>query len=307
LPQPRFRFNQKNSILNLADQQKIRLGTCAWSFQEWRGAFFPADLPAERWLEFYAHYFPAVEIDSTFYHAPSEHAVRVWMESTPASFRFACKLPRAITHACQLRDCSAEFTDFLRVLEPLAAKLHVILIQLPPSFAPKQGQPVLRNFLAQLPRDFRFAIEFRHPGWHRPQVIRLLEKHRVCWVWADTSPLNERNLAPFELWPNTTDFLYVRLLGDYATKYDSAGERVHRYGKLLWKREAALESWALKIERHLSETRSVWAFVNNHYEGYAPETCQRLAEKLGYELPLPGALETASATPGQLDLFLTEE
>ncbi|MDQ2659506.1 MAG: DUF72 domain-containing protein [Verrucomicrobiota bacterium] len=292
--------------MKLTDQQKIRLGTCAWSFDERRGVFYPADLPATRWLEFYAQYFPAVEIDSTFDHAPSKSTVQSWAESTPASFRFSCKLARAITHACRLHDCRAEFTAFLRALEPLASKLQVILIQLPPSFAPKAGRPLLRSFLEQLPRDFRFAIEFRHPGWHRPQVVRLLEKHRVCWVWADTSPLNERNLAPFELWPNTTDFLYVRLLGDYQTKYGGDGKQVHRYGKLLWKREAALESWALKIERALGEARNVWAYVNNHFEGYAPETCQRLAQRLGYELALPSLLETASATPGQLDLFRNE-
>lgn len=295
------------SILNLSAQQKIRLGACAWSFEEWRGAFYPAELPPERWLEFYANYFPAVELDSTFYSAPSERSVLRWAECTPASFRFACKLPRAITHACRLHDCSAELNAFLRVMEPLAGKLRVILIQLPPSFAPKEGKAALRNFLEQLPRDFRYAIEFRHPGWHRPQIIRLLEKHRVCWVWADTSPLNERNMAPFEPWPHTTDFVYIRLLGDYTTKYDDSGERVHRYGKLLWKREAALESWALKIERHLEETRGVWAFVNNHFEGFAPETCQRLAERLGYDLTLPSLVETASANPDQLDLFRGDE
>jgi uncharacterized protein YecE (DUF72 family) len=289
--------------LNLTAQQKIRLGACAWSFEEWRGSFYPADLPPDRWLEYYARYFPAVEIDLSVDSAQSESTLLRWAESTPAAFRFACKLPRSITHACRLRDCSAEFNAFLRALEPLASKLQVILIQLPPSFAPKEGRPILRTFLEQLPRDFRFAIEFRHAGWHRPQMIRLLEKHRICWVWADTSPLNERNLAPFEFWPNTSDFLYVRLLGDYATKYDGAGGHVHRYGKLLWKREAALESWALKIGRHLEEARSVWAFVNNHFEGYAPETCQRLAQRLGYELSLPSSLETASAHPGQLDLF----
>ena len=211
-----------------------------------------------------------------------------------------------ITHDRALCDCETELSSFLRALEPLGEKLHVILVQLPPSFAPKTGRPALRAFLEQLPRDFRFAIEFRHPGWHRPQIIRLLEKHRVCWVWADTSPLNERNLAPFEFLPRTTDFLYLRLLGDYATKYDPDGERVHRYGKLLWKREAALESWALKIERHLAETRSVWSFVNNHFEGFAPETCQRLAKRLGFELALPSAEETASADPGQLDFFWSE-
>ena len=291
--------------MNLTHQQKIRLGACAWSFEEWRGAFYPAELPTERWLEFYSHYFPAVEVDSTFYGAPSEATVLRWVESTPPSFRFACKLPRSITHACRLRDCSAEFTAFLGAVELLGPKLQVILIQLPPSFSPKDGAAALRSFLPQLPSAFRFAIEFRHPGWHKPQIVRLLQKHRVCWVWADTSPLNERNLAPFELWPNTTDFLYVRLLGDYQTKYGQDGARLHQYGQLLWKREAALESWALKIERHLEETRSVWAFVNNHYEGFAPETCRRLGARLGYELPLPSSAETLSADSGQLELFGT--
>ena len=289
--------------MNLTAQHKIRLGACAWSFEEWRGIFYPSDLPTSRWLEFYSHYFPAVEIDSTFYSVPAEATVRRWVEQTPATFRFACKLSREITHTRRLRDCQNELTAFLRAIEPLAPKLPVILIQLPPSFAPKDGRQVLWEFLEQLPNDFRFAIEFRHPGWHRPQFIHLLEKHRVCWVWSDTSRLNERNLAPFEFLPDTTDFLYLRLLGDYATKYGGDGERIHRYGKLLWKREAALESWALKIERHLAEARSVWAFVNNHFEGFSLETCQRLASRLGYDLPLPSALETASANPGQLDFF----
>jgi uncharacterized protein YecE (DUF72 family) len=293
--------------LNLLAQQKIRLGTCAWSFEGWRGNFYPAELPPARWLEFYARYFPAVEIDSTFYHTPSDATIRRWAEATPASFRFACKLPRAITHECMLRDCTDQLTAFLRAVEPLAPKLHVILIQLPPAFAPKPGRPLLRAFLAQLPRDFRFAIEFRHPGWHRPQHIHLVEKYRVCWVWADTSPLNERNLAPFEFLPTTTDFIYLRLLGDYATKYDPEGQHIHSYGKLLWKREAALESWALKLERHLGETRSVWGFVNNHFEGFSPQTIQRLAHRLGFELSLPSGEETASANPGQLDLFASND
>jgi uncharacterized protein YecE (DUF72 family) len=292
--------------LNLTDQQKIRIGACAWSFDDWRGAFYPPDLPNSQWLEFYANYLPAVEIDSTFYAAPAKNAVRRWIDVTPAAFRFACKLPRDITHTRRLRDCTAELNSFLCALEPLASKLQVILIQLPPSFAPKDGKPVLREFLRGLPRDFRFAIEFRHAGWHRPQFIHLLEKNHVCWAWADTTPLNERNLAPFEFLPLTTDFLYLRLLGDYATKYDVDGEHVHRYEKLLWKREAAIESWSLKIERHLSEVRNVWAFVSNHFEGFAPETCQRLARRLGLDLRLPSETPKPSSDQerSQLDLQL---
>ena len=88
------------------------------------------------------------------------------------------------------------------------------------------------------------------------------------------------------------------------TKYDTNGQRIHRYGKLLWKREAALDSWALRIQRHLDEIRSVWTFANNHYEGFAPETCQRLAQRLGFELPLPvAAAAEAPHEHGQLDLF----
>jgi uncharacterized protein YecE (DUF72 family) len=295
--------------LNLTDQQKIRLGTCAWRFEDWSGTFYPADCPETEWLEFYARYLPAVELDSTFYSAPSENALRRWIELTPATFRFTCKLPRAITHVCRLRDCRNELNSFFSQIEPLVPKLQVILIQLPPSFTPKDGRQSLRKFLPQLPRDFRFAIEFRHAGWHRPQVITLLEKWRVCWVWADTTALNERNLAPFEFLPRTTDFLYVRLLGDYATKYDGNGQHVHHYRKLLWKREAALESWSLKIERHLDEVRNVWTFASNHFEGFAPETCQRLAQRLGFELPLPSDQQKSAANQdrAQLDLFSNDE
>ena len=292
--------------MNLTDQQKIRIGSCAWSFDDWRDAFYPHELPESHWLEFYAGHFPAVEVDSTFHAAPTEATVRRWAETTPASFRFACKLPRQITHICRLRDCAAELISFLRAIELLGPKLQVILIQLPPSLTPADGKHALRKFLAQLPRDFRFAVEFRHAGWHRPQFIRLVEKYRICWVWADTTPLNERNLAPFEFLPCTTDFLYLRLLGDYATKYDIDGGHIHRYEKLLWKREAALESWSLKIQRHLADVRSVWAFAGNHFEGFAPETCQRLAERLGFDLPLPPETEQAFSAErqSQLDLQL---
>ena len=266
--------------------------------------FYPHDLPASHWLEFYAGHFPAVEVDSTFHATPTEATVRRWAETTPASFRFTCKLPRQITHICRLRDCAAEISSFFRAIELLGPKLHVILVQLPPSLTPADGKHALRKFLAQLPRDFRFAIEFRHAGWHRPQFIRLVEKYRICWVWADTTPLNERNLAPFEFLPCTTDFLYLRLLGDYGTKYDVDGGHIHRYGKLLWKREAALESWSLKIQRHLADVRSVWAFTGNHFEGFAPETCQRLAERLGFDLPLPPESEQAFSADRESQLNL---
>jgi uncharacterized protein YecE (DUF72 family) len=132
--------------------------------------FIRASCPNPAGWNFTARYFPTVEIDSTFYAAPGPDSVRRWLDLTPSHFRFSCKLPREITHQCKLRDCSAELSGFLRAVEPLVPKLHIILIQLPTSFLPKEGKVPLRSFVEQLPRDFRFAIEFRHPGWHRPTI-----------------------------------------------------------------------------------------------------------------------------------------
>ncbi len=118
------------------------------------------------------------------------------------------------------------------------------------------------------------------------------------------SPLNERNQAPFEFQPITTDFLYLRLLGDSVTKYDGKGERMHRYGKLLWKREAALDSWALRIQRHLDEIRSVWTFANNHYEGFSPEDLPAAGRNGWVSNCRSRARKRAAPNErGQLDLF----
>ena len=277
------------SILNLIEQQKIRIGTCAWSFDEWSGVFYPADWPSNRWLEFYARYFPAVEIDSTFYSAPAEAVARRWVEMTPAHFRFACKLPREITHQRRLRDCRAELTAFLRALEPLAPKLRVVLIQLPPSYAPKEEKSAFRDFVAQLPADFRFAIEFRHPGWHRPHFIRLLAETSRLLGLVRHEPAQRTQPGALRVPADHDRFSLSSSARRRSDQIRRDGQRIHRYGKLLWKREAALDSWALRIQRHLDEIRSVWTFANNHYEGFSPETCQRLAQRLGFELPFPAA------------------
>lgn len=73
-------------------------GTCAWSCDDWRDAFYPQSLPRNRWLEFYARHFPAVEIDSSFYRVPSVRTLEHWSTMTGPSFRFCPKLPRTLSH-----------------------------------------------------------------------------------------------------------------------------------------------------------------------------------------------------------------
>ena len=284
----------------------IHIGTCAWSYDDWRGVFYPEHLPQAKWLEFYARHLAAVEVDSTFYHVPTPHAAAHWHEVTPPHFRFACKLPREITHERKLRDSADALAGFLTALEPLGEKLACVLVQLPPFFTPQHDAAALRDFVRGLPGGVRFAVEFRHAGWHVPRFAQLLEEHHVCWVWSDATALERQAEGAFAFQPDTADFAYVRLLGDLGEKCGPDGRQIHRYREPLWPREPGLESWAVRIRQAAESKAAVFIAASNHYEGFAPQTCQRLAERLGPNLGLPvltGEESKAGDGDPQMDLL----
>ena len=284
----------------------IHIGTCAWAFEDWRGVFYPPDLPPRRWLHWYARTFNAVEVDSTFYATPAPATVARWLSEAPPHFRFTCKVPRIITHDLRLRDDSqALLAGFLEAMQPLHSRIGAVLIQLPPGFSPARDATALRDFILALPHGWRFAVEFRHPNWHQPRFVKLLEDHRVCWVWSDLSSLPDQLQAPFGFLPETADFLYVRLMGDPRTKFDSAGQRIHRYREPLWSRESALQDWAVRLHKHAGHIQTIYLFVNNHYEGFAPLTCRHIAQRLGVEIlpPEPPAAQPEHGGPRQMKLL----
>ncbi len=259
----------------------IKIGTCAWSFDDWSGVFYPSHLPPAERLSYYAQHFSTVEVDSTFYHAPAAHVARQWAQITPPDFVFACKAPREITHQRRLRACAEIMDAFLRSLDPLGEKLGPVLIQLPPSFRVQRDEKALLEFVRVLPRSLRFAVEFRHPGWHLPRIIHLLEEHRVCWVWTDTTALGHQEEGAFEFLPQTADFAYVRLLGDLRTHYGGDGRTLNRYSEILWPRDLSLENWAARIRQHAAELDPSLVYLNNHFEGFSPLSACRLSALLG--------------------------
>ena len=283
----------------MSHEAHIHIGTCAWSYDDWRGVFYPEHLPPAKWLEFYARHLAAVEVDSTFYHVPTPHAVAHWYEVTPPHFRFACKLPREITHERKLRDSTDALAAFLAALEPLGEKLACVLVQLPPFFTPQHDAGALREFVRGLPSSVRFAIEFRHAGWHVPRFAHLLEEHGVCWVWSDATAMEAQAEGAFAFQPDTADFAYVRLMGDLEKKYGADGRQIHRYRELLWPREPGLESWGVRIRQAAETKAEVFVAVSNHYEGFAPQSCQRLAARLGrtIEMPAVGDESGGAAVP----------
>jgi uncharacterized protein YecE (DUF72 family) len=284
----------------------IKIGTCAWSYEDWRGVFYPEHLPAGDRLEFYGRHLPGVEVDSTFYAPPALQVAAHWAEVTPADFAFVCKLSREITHERKLRDCAEPLGEFLESLKPLGSKLWCVLVQLPPFFKPARDEVALRDFVRHLPSDVRFAIEFRQVDWHHPRIAHLLSDHGVAWAWNDMTGPNDEQGAAYELLPDTTDFLYVRLMGDIEKKYTGAGQRIHHYRELMWPRDAALESWAARVRQAAESHARIFMAASNHYEGFAPRTARRLGERLGFSFPAPeedAVNEAARGEGQQLDLL----
>ena len=159
------------------------VGTSGWSYKEWRGVFYPADLPVDDMLRFYAGRFPAVEINNSFYRIPRETVLQQWSEQVPAAFRFVLKASRRITHINRLTDEDGSLAYFLRTVNVLGPRLGPTLFQCPPTL--RKDLARLADFLALVPRTWPSALEFRHPSWFSDDVYELLRGHDVALVAAE--------------------------------------------------------------------------------------------------------------------------
>ena len=169
----------------------ILVGTSGWSYKEWKGAFYPANLPADGMLRYYGARLPAVEVNNSFYRMPREKVLLDWAEQTPPGFRFVLKASRRITHINRLSDEDDSLAYFLRTANVLGEKLGPTLFQCPPTLKKDIGR--LRDFLAKVPRTWHAALEFRHQSWFDEEVYEALRAHDAALVTVDedegTTPL----------------------------------------------------------------------------------------------------------------------
>ena len=148
----------------------VWIGTSGYNYPEWKGKFYPADLPAAKMLPYYAARFSTVEINYTFYRLPTEKMVDAWAAATPDAFRLTLKAPKRITHDRRLKDCTTLVQAFCSVAGTLGPKLGVLLFQLGPTF--KKDLGLFDAFLLDLPPGARAAFEFRHASWFDDEVYR---------------------------------------------------------------------------------------------------------------------------------------
>jgi uncharacterized protein YecE (DUF72 family) len=159
------------------------VGTSGWAYKEWKGSFYPADLPADDMLRHYATRLPAVEINNSFYRIPKEKVLLEWAEQVPLGFRFVLKASRRITHINRLSNADDSLAYFLRTANCLGDRLGPTLFQCPPSL--RKNPELLRDFLGRVPRTWRAAMEFRHESWFDDEVYQALREHDVALVGVD--------------------------------------------------------------------------------------------------------------------------
>jgi len=166
-----------------------------WAQRAWVGRYLPHETAAGRELLPYSRFLNAVEGNTTFYALPPASTITRWRQLTEPGFEFVFKVPRTITHEQRLRDTGDELRAFVELMAPLGDRIGGFTLQLPPSFGPHE-LTTLRTTLAQLPTEWRWSVEVRHPeffgGDGRRQLEALLRNHGVERVILDTTALFHR-------------------------------------------------------------------------------------------------------------------
>lgn len=238
------------------------IGTSGWTYDGWRGPFYPPDVPKKDWLGFYASRFPTAEINGSFYRTPSLEAVRGWREQTPPGFLFAWKASKFITHWKRLTEKCENSIELMETrLAILGPKLGPVLFQLPPQFTANRER--LASFLKMLSRrrrQRRYAFEFRHTSWYETPIFDLLRDRDVALCISD----HHDAPAPWEV---TADHVYWRGHGPGGAYKDNYSDEQLR------KLAGAIRKWR-------RSGRSVYVYFDNDQKSAAPADAQRLIEML---------------------------
>ena len=268
---------------------QIKIGISGWTYDGWRGTFYPKDLPHARELAHASRQVGSIEINGTFYALLSPKSYAAWHDKVPDDFTFSVKAPGFITHVKRLKNVETPIANFFaNGIFRLEKKLGPILWQLPPSLKFDPG--LLSEFLALLPRDtdaaarlarrhdsivdgrydpspgqnrpLRHALEVRHASYRDPRFSHILRKAGVALVTADTA-----GKWPYFEEP-TADFAYARLHGD---------EKIYVSGYT----PKALRGWAAKIRAWSRGGKDVFVYFDNDVKVRAPFDAMSLAKLLG--------------------------
>jgi uncharacterized protein YecE (DUF72 family) len=262
---------------------KLVLGTQGFSFNDWVGPFYPEGTPKKGFLEAYARHFPTVEIDSTFYGVPRDTTVQGWADRTPEEFLFSAKFPRLITHDKKLARARGDAEHFVDTMRGLGHKLAVLTLQFAYDFTPDYFGS-LDEFLQNLPKGPRYAVEVRNRKWLNSDFGEMLSNHNVALV------LQDLHYMPKLDWI-TADFTVIRWLG--------RRKDIEVFDRIQIDRTENLSNWSEKVHDFMERGFDIYGYFNNHFAGHSPASVRQFAEMVGVESKPAGG---GFSPPKQLSL-----
>jgi len=248
----------------------LHIGTSGWSFQDWKGPFYPADLPKGDMLSYYTQYFNCSELNSTYYNIPNTKVFESLAKKVPEDFRFTVKFNRETTHKNNKPLDAVKSLE--EVIQPLkdAGKFAGYLGQFPYSFRNRgSNRRLLHQIRETLPDDPIF-VEFRHKSWLKDPVYDYLRKNKLGYVCVD-EPQLEGLLPPQTV--ATTDTGYIRLHGRNSETWwnSDVGDRYdYSYNS------GELEEWVERIQQMQSKVSRIYIYFNNCHHGQAPLNAQTM-------------------------------
>jgi uncharacterized protein YecE (DUF72 family) len=242
----------------------VKIGCSGYAYKHWRSVFYPAKLAANRWLEYYIHFFPTVELNTTFYNLPGQKTFEAWVRNSPDGFIFSVKAYRLITHLKKLKDPQEPLAQFYERADWLGPKLGPILYQLPPHW--HYDHERLIEFLKLLPPDKQHTIEIRDPGWLNDRFFTALSDYQVAYC-ISSLPLYKTPVV------RTAPFSYLRFHGS---------GRMYDYDYPL----EELRRWRDEIVLLAEEGRPVYVYFDNDPHGWAVKNAQQLKELVNQAGPL---------------------
>lgn len=236
---------------------KLNIACSGWFYWDWKGQFYPSQLPTSAWFSHYADHFPTVELNAPFYAWPTINTVKTWLKQAEGkAFVYTVKVSELITHVRQFEDVKGLIEDFGYIADVLGERMGCFLFQLPPSY--HYSKEKLARIVSQLDHRRRNVVELRHASWWNEDVYAAFREHGIIFCSTSGPKLPEQLIK-------TADEIYVRFHG--TEKW-----YLHDYS------DEELAVWAQKIRD--SGASRVWIYFNNDYHGYAIKNADTLMTML---------------------------
>ena len=269
----------------------MNIGCSGWSYEGWKGNFYPKKMENKDYLSYYSKFFKFVEVDSTYYHIPSRSTVRGWKDKTPDDFKFSFKFPKVVTHEKKLEEVAKPLSILFYSLEPLIDKTLTLLIQLPPFLSEKKGFNPLQDMIRHLDKRYRYSLEVRHSSWFNDNVYDFLRENNISLVWSVRDKLQPPSIV-------TSDQVYVRFIGDRSVSETD-------FGKVVIDRRKEMLEYVKQVRDTQDKNSNIYDVLiafNNHFAGFGPQSVNDFLKLMNMsEVDWKTELENYENNSGQHD------